>query len=126
MTSLGWLVERSSTAAPAVSYVDAAPLVEAQQRGLVLDCGERDPGQKLLVSGFRQTAPAASRTVIRRLTAFRPRDHHARVRRCHVCPASLRASTSSVAVKIVTESPIKIAPETRAAVSESPSQKTAV
>src|SRR3984885_15022125 len=40
--------------------------------------------------------------------------------------AALRASASSAAVKIVTDSPIKIAPKTRAAVSESPSQKTAL
>src|SRR5580658_2720883 len=40
--------------------------------------------------------------------------------------AALRASASSVAVKIVTDSPIKIAPRTRAAVSESPSQRTAL
>jgi hypothetical protein len=40
--------------------------------------------------------------------------------------AALRASASSVAVKIVTDSPIKVAPRTRAAVSESPSQKTAL
>lgn len=40
--------------------------------------------------------------------------------------ASLRASASSMTVKIVTDSPIKIAPRTRATVSESPSQTTAL
>jgi hypothetical protein len=40
--------------------------------------------------------------------------------------AALRASPSSATVKIVTDSPIRIAPRIRPTVSESPSQRTAL